>query len=343
MTSTAIQSDRREELIRQRLAGRVGGRSRTIPRADRAGRLPLSFGQQQMWFLNRLEPDSPEYLVPLALRLRGSVDVAALSRAWNEIVARHEILRTRYALAGAEPVQVIDAPEERPLELVDLSGQPAAERAAAAARTVERESLTGFDLARDWPVRARLVRLAPDEHIFLLVFHHIACDEWSIDVVARELAGHYAAAIGNGRAPLAPLPVQYADFAGWQRAQAAGGGLDRHLDYWRAQLAGLEPLDLPGDRPRPAVRDWHGASVPFELPADLAAAVRDLAATHEVTLFVALLTAFQALLSRYVGGSDIAVGTAMSGRAHPQLRQLVGYGLNSVVLRARWDGDPSFA
>ncbi|HVQ95878.1 MAG TPA: amino acid adenylation domain-containing protein, partial [Mycobacteriales bacterium] len=346
----------RAELLRQRLAGHRGGRRSAIGRADRSGPLALSSGQQQMWFLNRLAPDSPEYLVPLALRLHGPLDRAALRAAWERMLHRHEILRTRYELgAGGEPVQLIDepAPAELPvLDLTDLAAGPAGATGTAEAaeqvearlvEQVEAAATMPFDLAREWPVRARLLRLADDDHVLVVVFHHIACDAWSARVFVAELSALYRGLTGADQPPLPPLPVQYADYAAWQRQQLAGPALDRQLDYWRRQLADLAPTELPTDRPRPAIRDGQGATVPFRFPPGLAERVRAVASQHDVTVFVVLLTAFQALLARYTGSTDIAVGTVVSGRARPELRNLIGYGINSLVMRSTWDGDPSGA
>ncbi|WP_051450882.1 non-ribosomal peptide synthetase [Actinospica robiniae] len=343
----------REELVRRRLAGagRRGGRDGRIAPADRSRPLRLAFGQEQLWFLNRLEPDSAEYLVPLALRLTGPLDRPALARAWDAIVARHEILRTRYTMVEDEPVQLVD-PAPGPgsalaLAELDLTALAGHERAEQMERQLALDATTGFDLERDWPVRGRLLCLAADEHVLSVVFHHIACDAWSTEVFLRELCEGYAAYTaepqGRPAKPADTLPIQYADYAAWQRATLSGGLLEKQLGYWRSRLCDLAPLELPADRPRPPVRDWHGSAVPFELPEDLAAGLRALAEAQNVTLFVAFLASFQALLSRYTGATDIPVGTVVSGRGRPELQGLIGYGINSLVVRGLWDGDPRFA
>ncbi|MGW4898058.1 amino acid adenylation domain-containing protein, partial [Kitasatospora sp. NPDC004240] len=332
----------REELLRRRLAGKRGGRRSLITTVDRDQPLPVTFGQQQMWFLNRLEPDSAEYLVPLALRLDGTLDRAALRAAWTEIVARHEILRTRYVLAGEEPVQVVDAPEAPPFPVVDLADVPAQDREARARELAEQEIVVPFDLERDRPVRARLIALAEDRHILVVTFHHIACDAWSMGVFAEELGALYTAFTTGAPSPLAPLPVQFADFAAWQRKELSGAALDRQLDYWRERLSGVPVIDLPTDRPRPARRDSAGDAVTFTIPAGLAERAQQVAADNEVTRFVVLLTAFQTLISRYTRTTDIPVGVTVSGRARPELQRLIGYGINVVVNRLGWQGDPTF-
>ncbi|MEV4015117.1 condensation domain-containing protein, partial [Nonomuraea angiospora] len=332
-TGTSDSAARWDELLRLRLAAKKGSGNGRIARADRDGPLRLSPGQQQMWFLNRLEPGSPEYLVPLALRLRGRLDHASLERAWQEVVARHEILRTRYVLVGDDPTQVIDEPHGPRLPIEDVPDE------RRLSEVVEAEAMTSFDLAAEWPARARLLRLSGDDHVLVVVFHHIACDAWSLAVVVGELAALYNA-FAEGREPeLAPLGAQYADYAAWERDRS----FDRSLAYWREQLADLAPLDLPADRNRPATRRWEGDVVTFDIPGPLAEGLRQVARRHGSTLFNVLLTAFQALLSRYTGLADIPIGTMVSGRTRPELQGLVGYCINSLVIRSRWDGDPAFA
>ncbi|MEV6722466.1 amino acid adenylation domain-containing protein [Streptomyces xanthochromogenes] len=337
----------RADLLRARLAGRRGGAAATaaaprIPRADRGGPLPLSAGQQQMWFLNRLDPTSAEYLVPMVLRLRGTLDTGALGAALRAVSDRHEILRTRYVLSGLEPVQLIDAPAPVALPLTDLSGEGAADREALAADAVEREVTTPFDLAAEWPVRARLIRLAQDEHVLAVVFHHIACDAWSTRIFAGELSTLYASLARGEEPALVPLDVQYADYAAWQREQLSGPRLEQELAHWRERLAGALPAELPTDRPRPAVRDTAGADVRFAFPERLAGRVRELAGAHGTTPFAVLLTAFQVLVARYTGQSDVPVGTVVSGRSRPELQPLIGYGINTLVMRGSWADDPGF-
>ncbi|WP_197358948.1 non-ribosomal peptide synthetase, partial [Streptomyces clavuligerus] len=342
----------REELLRKRLAGRRGrsasARPTGIPQADRNAPLPLSHGQQQMWFLSRLEPDSTEYLVPLVLRMRGTLDPEALNSAWEQVCARHEILRTRYELLNGDPVQVIDPAGTLGLPLTDLSGHPGSEREQHARSALDQEMATPFDLATEWPVRGRLLRLDQDDHVLAVVFHHIACDAWSTRLFGQELSACYAAALHNGgtgtgdggSAVLPPVSLQYADYAAWERQELAGTGAEPALAYWRERLADVVPTDLPVDRARPERRDPSGASVAFELSPELSEHLRDVAKRYETTAFTVLLTAFQALISRYTGRTDVPVGTVVSGRARPELQGMFGYGINSLTMRARWD-DPA--
>lgn len=332
----------REELLRQRLAGRRSTPRTGIAHADREAPLPLSFGQQQLWFLNSLDPESPEYLVPVLRRLRGPLDTDALTAAWGVLVGRHEILRTRYRLDNGEPVQVVDPPRAPGLPVVDLGALPASEREPRALALAGESAAQPFDLAAQWPARARLIRIADDDHLLVVVFHHIACDAWSIQVFERELGALYGAFTAGRPSPLPPLPVQYADFAAWQRGRVTGPALERRLDYWRGRLADSTPTELPTARPRPPVRDWRGAAVPLSVPVPLAAGLRELSRVHGVTLYTTLLAAFQALLSRYTGRDDITIGTVVSERTRPELQGLIGYGINSLVMHGSWRGEPSF-
>ncbi|MGZ0199996.1 amino acid adenylation domain-containing protein [Streptomyces sp. RM1] len=328
----------RAELLR-RLAGRTTEQRRPeIPRADRERPLRLSPGQQQMWFLQRLEPDSHEYIVPLTLRLTGPLDEAALRRAVDAVAARHEILRTRYDFVADRPVQLVDPAGPVPFTTTDLGALPAAERPSEARARAAACAREPFDLGAEWPLRVRLFRLDDEDWVLALLFHHIACDAWSTQIFARDLSACY-----RGEQPGPALEVQYADYAEWQAGRTEGAALAPHLDYWRRQLAGVAPLELPTDRPRPPVRDTAGATETFALPDALSARLRELAAAHRTTLFTVLLTAYQTLLSKYTSSTDIAVGTVVSGRVRPELQQLIGYGINSLVMRAGWDGDPRFS
>ncbi|MFJ8852545.1 amino acid adenylation domain-containing protein [Streptomyces sp. NPDC102437] len=336
------QEELRAELLRRRLAGRAGRgtetpvRSAAIPRADRTKPLELSAGQRQLWFLHQLDPQSPEYLLPMAYRLRGPLSTGTLQRAFDSLAARHEILRTRYVLDAADPRQVVDPAGPVDLAVTDRPGLDAAARDAAAVAFTEARAAETFDLAADHPMRVRLLRFAPDDHVLLVVMHHIACDALTRPLLLADLA-----ALHRG-VELPGLPVQYADYAAWAARRQSGPEADRGLDHWRRELAGVEPLALPTDRPRPAVRTWGGATHGFDVPAATATALRGVARDGDATLFMVLLTAYQTLLGRYTGKRDVSVGTAVSGRTRPELRQMAGYAYNTLVLRARWGADPAF-
>ncbi|MFI5587249.1 amino acid adenylation domain-containing protein [Amycolatopsis sp. NPDC051758] len=312
-------------------------RRAAIPRADRAGRLPVSFDQQRLFALNQLEPDSPAYLVPFVLRLRGELDVEALSRAWTALLRRHEPLRTRFRLAGGEPVQVIDA--EPVAELLRTS---AADLAAATAQA-RADLAAPFDLGRQHPVRARLIRIGDGDHVLAVALHHIACDDTSLAVLTADLAALYRAELRGTGAGLPELPVQYADYAAWQRDRLSGPALDRTVVHWQRRLSGLTPLDLPTDRPRPSIRGWAGDRMPFHVPAPLAGELRSLAQDSDATMYTLLLTAFQVLLGRLTGQTDLAVGSAVNRRNRGDLGGVVGFFLNTLVMRTPWSGDPDFA
>ncbi|MFJ8623278.1 amino acid adenylation domain-containing protein [Kitasatospora sp. NPDC093550] len=303
---------------------------------------PTSFAQERLWFLDQLRPGAADYLLPLVLRITGPLDAAALVRAVQAVLDRHEVLRTRYPAAQGAPVQEIAEHAELPVGQLDLRYLRPSDREAEARAIVDRAIRRPFDLAADLPLRLTLLRLADEEHLLVLVVHHIAFDGWSWGVLARELDAFYGAFTGGGAPLPAPPPVQYADFADWQRAYLSGDRLDGELAYWRDRLADLTPLALPTDRPRPAVWDAAGDSVEFELAPELVAAVGALARAHGATPFMVLLAAFQALLARHSGGLDIAVGTPVAGRSLVEVEELVGFFTNTLVMRADLSGDPSF-
>ncbi|MET0396580.1 MAG: amino acid adenylation domain-containing protein [Longimicrobiaceae bacterium] len=312
----------------------------------REGALPLSFAQQRLWFISRLDPESSAYNLPVALRLRGPLDAGALERAVREIVRRHETLRTVFHEAGGEPVQVVrEAPAGAPaLPALDLSGLPEGAREAEARRLARAEARRPFDLARGPLLRARLVRLAPGEHVLVLAMHHVAGDGWSVGVLFRELSALYPAYLEGGPSPLPELPVQYADFAAWQRAWLTGDVLERQLAWWRERLAGAPPvLEVPTDRPRRPLPGERGARVARTLPRGAAERLRALARGEGATLFMVLLTALDVLLARWSGQEDVVVGTPIANRTRRELEELVGFFVNTLALRTDVSGNPTFA
>jgi amino acid adenylation domain-containing protein len=313
-------------------------RTATIVAARRDGPAPLSFGQHRLWFLDRLQPEATDYLSPVALRLRGAIDMAALGGALAKIVARHEVLRTRCRQVDGEPTQLVDPPGPVPVERVELTGLDPAAREASVHTVIAADLATPFDLERQWPIRATVIRLAEAEHVLLLTMHHSAFDGWSVDILAAELTEWYA----DRESTVDPLPVQYADFAVWQRELLAGGALAGQLDYWRNRLAGLAPLELPTDRPRPPVRDSAGDGHAFTVPSELARTLTKLGRGQGATPFMVLLAAFQVLLGRYTGQADVAVGTPVAGRDRAEIEKLIGFFVNTVVMRADLSGEPSF-
>ena len=304
--------------------------------------VPLSFAQQRLWFLDQLAPGNPFYNVPAAQRFRFGLNVEAFERALSEIVRRHESLRTRFALAKGDPVQLVA--EAAPLELpvLDLGSLEAAQREREVVRLATDEARAPFDLARGPLVRARLLRLGPSDWVFLLTMHHIVCDGWSVGLLFQELAALYEAFALGRRSPLPELPVQYPDFALWQRGWLQGELLERQLGYWRERLQGLPVLELPTDRARPAVQHYRGAAHSFALPAPLVDGLRALGRREDATLFMVLLAGFKALLARYCSQQDIVVGAPIAGRSRAELEPLIGFFVNSLVLRTDLSGDPSF-
>jgi amino acid adenylation domain-containing protein len=308
----------------------------------RGGPLPLSFAQQRIWVLSRLEPDSPGYNMPLAVRLTGRLEIGVLRRSLDLLVQRHEILRSTIVERGGVPMQLVGGAAPAAFALIDLAALPAAAREPEARRLVQRESIAAFDLARGSWLRVRVLRLAALEHAVALTLHHVAADDWSIGVLAREVGETYRARLAGEEPRLPVLAVHYADFACWQRDWMDGQVLERHLAYWREQLAGIPAhLRLPADRPRPALQTYHGAARSCRLSPPLTAAVQALGRRHGTTLFMTLLAAFAALLGRYAGEEDLAIGTPVAGRNRLETEPLIGCFINTLVLRVDLAGDPT--
>ncbi|HVT16282.1 MAG TPA: amino acid adenylation domain-containing protein [Thermoanaerobaculia bacterium] len=309
----------------------------------RQGPLALSFAQQRLWFLDRLEPGSPWYNLAFAVHLAGALDVAALAGALDTLAARHESLRTTFASRQGRPVQVIAAPAPVPVPVADLAGLPARAREAEARRLAGEEARRPFDLARGPLCRVRLLRLGNAGHMALLTLHHIVSDGWSMGVLVAELGALYERSTGGAGEPLAALPIQYADFAAWQRAALPAVMETKLLPYWRRRLGGSLPvLELPTDRPRPPLQTFRGARAPVELPAPLTARLRALARERGATLFMTLLAGFKTLLLRYTEETDLLVGTPVANRNQSQIEGLIGLFVNTLVLRTDLAGDPAF-
>jgi amino acid adenylation domain-containing protein len=303
---------------------------------------PLSYAQQRLWFLDQLLPGNPLYNEPLASRLMFALDVRALRRTLQEILVRHEAFRTTFHATPRGPVQLIRPAPDFELPVTDLTHLPEAEREAEALRLVRKEVRRPFDLTCDILFRVRLARLGWEDHLFILTVHHIVWDEWSLQVFYRELGALYPAFCDGKPSPLPPLPIQYADFAVWQRNWLEGPVLNEQLAYWKGRLAGLVPLQLPTDRPRPAVPSFAGAREPLAIPEPAAAAMREQCARGGATLFMGLLAAFYALLYRYSGQTDLAVGIPIANRTRPETRGLIGFFVNTLVMRTDISGDPTF-
>ncbi|MEW5926516.1 MAG: amino acid adenylation domain-containing protein [Gemmatimonadota bacterium] len=305
--------------------------------------LPLSFAQQRLWFIDQLQPGAAAYVLPFPLRLRGALDVRALRRALAAVVRRHEVLRTVLVAEGGEPAQSVRPAGPVPFPVVDLSGLRADRGEAEAARLAAAEALRPFDLARGPLLRATLLRLDGDDHAVLFTLHHVASDGWSTGVLARELSALYGAFVRGEASPLPPLPVQYADYAVWQREWLAGGALEEQLRWWAERLADAPPeLDLPVDRPRPPVAEAPAGAAAFALPPELSRELHESAKREGATPFMVLLAGFALLLSRYSGQEDVVVGAPVAGRTRTELEGLIGFFVNTLALRTDLGGDPSF-
>ncbi len=307
-----------------------------------AASFPLSFGQQRLWLIDQMRPGSAEYAVPIGWRLFGDVDPLRLRRAVAALIARHEVLRTRYVSADGVPGQIVDPPGEPEWSSIDLTDCPPGEREARLRTSIDEIAGRPFRLDRDWPLRARLFRLDSETHVLVLVQHHIAGDGWSIGLLARDLGELYRAEADGGRTGLAELPAQYTDFAAWQRGMMTGQVVDRHLGYWRERLAGLEPLELPTDRPRPSEWQARGGVARFTVAAPLGRAMVALGRAEKATPYMTFLAAVLVLLSRRTGRTDVTVGSPFNGRGRPDLEDLIGLFVNTVVIRADLADRPTF-
>jgi amino acid adenylation domain-containing protein/non-ribosomal peptide synthase protein (TIGR01720 family) len=314
----------------------------SVPVALRPDPLPPSFAQQRLYFMDRLAPQNAFYNVPLAVRLDGPLEVDALDRALREIVARHEALRTVFGEIGGVPFQRVLADQAPELSIVDLRGVEGARLEEEARQRVGEAVRAPFDLAGGPLLRALLLRLRDDRHVLAVVMHHIASDGWSVGVLFRELTALYDAFANERPSPLPPLDLQYADYALWQRERLSGALLARHLAYWTERLADLPVLRLPADRPRPASPTFAGAAETLDLDPELSVGLDRLSRREGATLYMTLLAAFQALLQRYTGETDVVVGSPIANRTRAELEGLIGFFVNTLVLRTDVSGDPTF-
>ncbi|HEV2735462.1 MAG TPA: condensation domain-containing protein, partial [Longimicrobiaceae bacterium] len=315
-----------------------------VRRVPRDGPLPLSFAQQRLWVTDRLEPGSAAYNMPHALRMRGDLDAAALRASIGELVRRHESLRTVFEERGGVPVQVVRPAAQTALPAMDLHGLPEAARAREVRRLAQEEALRPFDLARGPLLRSTLLRLGDRDHVLLFTLHHVVSDGWSMEVLVREVSALYAAFSRGEPSPLPELPVQYADFAVWQREWLTGETLAEQIGWWRERLAGAPPLlEVPTDRPRSAWQSPRAARHGFALSAELSRRLRALSRAEGATLFMTMLAAWQALLGRWSGQDDVVVGTPIAGRTTRETEGLIGFFVNMLALRAELGGETTWA
>ncbi len=330
-------------LLSQRLKEKNGVETdvQPIPRRNTIEPAPLSYAQQRLWFLDQLEPGSVLYNIPEKTRLRGSLDIAVLKATLNEVVRRHEILRTSFDMVDGRPVQVVTPALPIALPIIDLSALPEPEKEAR--RLGYAEAIKPFDLTRGPLFRATLLKLDEEDHVVLLTMHHSISDGWSVSVLTREVAALYAAFSNGQPSPLAELPIQYADFAAWQREWLTPEVLEEQMSYWKRQLGGNVPvLEMPTDRPRPAVQTHRGEVQGITLSHELSEQIKAMPRKEGVSLFMLFLAAFKTLLFRYSGQDDITVGTPLAGRSRVETEKLIGFFVNTLVLRTDLSGNPSF-
>ena len=314
-----------------------------IPQPRDTNNFPMSFAQERLWFMDQLEPNRPIYNMPDTHVFKGPLDFAALERSLSEIVRRHENLRTTFQMVDGRPVQVIAAPEPLTLQMTDISALAKEERTDEAQRLADEEAQQPFDLSRGPLFRVQLVRLAEDEHLLLLTMHHIISDGWSLGVMAREMSVLYEAYKDGKDSPLPELPIQYADFAVWQREWLQGETLEKQVEYWRQQLGGEPPeLELPTDRARPARQSFRGADASIELSLELTKRIKEIGREQGATLFMTLLAAFNVLLWRYCHQDDLLVGTPIANRNRRETENLIGFFVNTLVLRTKVRGESTF-
>lgn len=316
----------------------------TAASASVARPTPASSGQRRLWFLEQLEPGSPLYNIPYLIRLSGPLDVPALHRSLQHMVARHESLRTTFTAVGSEPVLVVQENAGLELPVTDLSSLPEAERTAELKKQAAAEARGPFDLRRDLLVRVRLYRLSAAEHALMLVMHHIASDGWSMGVLYQELGRCYDAYARGAEPELPELPIQYGDFAEWQHEYLQGRTLQKLTTFWKKQMAGAPALlEIPCDHARPPLQSHRGETVDLRLPASLVGSLKQVSASNRVTLFMTLLAGFYTTLHRYTGQTDLVVGSPLAGRDRAETEALVGFFINTVLLRANVAGDPTVA
>lgn len=304
---------------------------------------PTSFAQQRLWFLDQLNPGDPTYNIPIAVRLRGALDVAALTESLNELVRRHEPLRTTFSAPGDEPVQVVASSLNLTLPVLKLRDLPESEREVELLSVIAKEAQKSFDLARGPLLRTVLVQLDESDHVLLVTLHHIISDAWSNSILIGEIAALYTSFVTGKPAALPALPIQYAEFSVWQRKWLQSEIFERQLSYWKQKLTGMPAVvELPADYPRPPARTFRAGTELLSLPQSLSDSLRELSRQQRVTLFMVLLAAFKVLLSRYTGQEDIVVGSPIAGRNRLETQGIIGCFLNTLVLRTDVSGSPTF-
>jgi amino acid adenylation domain-containing protein len=329
--------------LRRKAQGAETAAKRAIPRRQKGVDAPLSFAQQRLWFLHQLEPTNAAYQLPLSHWLEGPLNVAALEASINEIIRRHEALRTTFRERDGAAVQIVSPSLRLPVPLFDLSGLPENKRYQEADCLCDAAAAQPFDLEQGPLLRAMLVKVNEEEHLLFLVIHHIVTDGWSMDIFVHEQTALYEAFLAGRPSPLPDLPLQLADFAAWQREQITGAVLAEQLAYWRKQLSGdLPMLEIPTDRPRPLRMTYSGADQYFQLTPNLTERLKELSRHEGATLFMTLLAAFLILLYRYTGQEDVILGTGIAGRNYEEIENVIGFFVNTLALRTNLSGRPTF-
>jgi amino acid adenylation domain-containing protein len=311
-------------------------------RPNRFAPCPLSFAQQRLWFLDQLAPNNPFYNIPEAVRLDGKLDLKVLERVINEIVRRHEALRTRIEMGEREPVQVIEEWEYRELWVENLTSLTQQEREEEIMKAMREEAGTGFDLSRGPLLRVKVLKVAEEQHVVLFTMHHIISDAWSMGVLMREVCALYEGYGAGNESPLPEVGIQYADYAIWQRECLAGGVLEREVRYWKERLRGMAIIELPTDHPRPPSPSYRGGQVGIGIGRESSEGLQSLSQQEGVTLFMALMAAFKVVLMRYSGEEDVGVGTVVANRTRNEVEGVIGFFVNTLVLRTDLGGNPTF-
>ncbi|MEM8717242.1 MAG: condensation domain-containing protein, partial [Cyanobacteria bacterium P01_G01_bin.4] len=315
------------------------------PQQPRPDAIPLSFNQQRLWFLDKLQPGSASYNTPIAIEITGDLNITTVRDSLMAIARRHEVLRTYFVeSADGTPAQAIASETDIPFEVINLATNPDSDQSAAIANLTAEFTQRPFQLDCQPPIRAAVLELGSKQYILLVIVHHILADGWSMGVLLQEFHHVYTAISSGASIQLPELPIQYADYSIWQRQWLQGERFAEHLEYWKQQMAGERPaLQLPTDRPRPAVQSFAGAKYKLGLPDELHQALKALSKSQNCTLFFTLLAAFKTLLYRYTGQEDITIGTAMVNRDRPQLKSAIGFFANTVLLRSQLDDGASFS
>ena len=312
------------------------------PRSTTLPYVPLSCAQERLWFLDQLIPGATIYNMPIRFRFREALDITAMQRSLNEIVRRHEAIRTTFTILDNKPVQVVNAPYDLPLGVEDLSHLPLKDRDRRVAELISTEEQEPFDLNNGPLIRVKVIRLEEQDHVILLSMHHIISDQWSMGILERELETLYTTYRAGLESPLEELRIQYGDYAIWQKAWLNSAESRSQMDYWRLQLEGLKSLELQTDWVRPANWNYRGRVHSFQLGEGLSSGLRDLGRQQGVTMYMLLLATFKAFLARYSGQDDIGVGTPIANRSRPEVKDLIGFFVNTLVLRTSLAGDPTF-